>query len=118
MLTGPWVVLQAFVSSTIRILMGTGTPFAYPGSMMGALLAWLMYRQFKKLHFAAIGEVAGTGLIGALMTYPLILVLGLKGDFFFVLAPAFIVSSLLGAVLSWFILMQLEKRNVLHKMQD
>ena len=117
-LTGPWVVLQAFVSSTIRILMGTGTPFAYPGSMMGALLAWLMYRQFKKLHFAAIGEVAGTGLIGALMTYPLILVLGLKGDFFFVLAPAFIVSSLLGAVLSWFILMQLEKRNVLHKMQD
>lgn len=117
-LTGPWVVLQAFVSSTIRILMGTGTPFAYPGSMVGALLAWLMYRQFKKLHYAAAGEVVGTGIIGALMTYPLILVLGLEGDFFFVLAPAFIVSSLLGAVLSWFILMQLEKRNVLHKMQD
>lgn len=117
-LTGPWTILQAFVSSTIRVLLGTGTPFAYPGSMIGALLAWLMYRQFKKLHHAVIGEVIGTGLIGALMTYPLILLLGLDGDFFFVLAPAFIVSSLIGALISWFILIQLERRNVLQKMQD
>ncbi|CAM4227891.1 energy coupling factor transporter S component ThiW [Lacicoccus alkaliphilus] len=117
-LTGPWVVLQAFVSSTIRILLGTGTPFAYPGSMAGALLAWLLYRRLKKLPAAVAGEVIGTGLIGALMTYPLILVLGLDGSFFMVLAPAFIASSLIGALISWFILRQLEKRNVLARMMD
>lgn len=115
-LTGPWVIVQAFISSTIRIMMNTGTPFAYPGSMVGALLAWLMYRQFKKLKFSAIGEVAGTGIFGSLMTLPLILVLGLEADFFWALAPAFLVSSIIGALVSWFMLAQLEKRGVLDRL--
>lgn len=112
-LTGPWVIVQAFISSTLRILMGTGTPFAYPGSMIGALLAWLLYRKFKKLHYAAAGEVIGTGIFGSLSTYPLIIVLGLDTGFFWALAPAFLVSSLIGAAVSWMMLTQLEKREVL-----
>ena len=47
---GPWyAVLQAFLSSTLRNLMGTGTLFAYPGSMIGALLAAFVYSKTKKL---------------------------------------------------------------------
>jgi energy coupling factor transporter S component ThiW len=111
--TGPWVIIQAFISSTIRIMMGTGSPFAYPGSMIGALLAWLLYRQFKRLGYSALGEVVGTGIIGSLATYPLILVLGLDASFFWVLAPAFLLSSLIGAALSWLMLSQLEKRKLL-----
>lgn len=117
-LTGPWVIVQAFISSTIRIMMGTGTPFAYPGSMVGALIAWLMYRKFKKLNFAAAGEVIGTGIFGSLATYPLIMVLGLDTGFFWVLALAFIVSSLIGAAVSWLMLSQLEKRNLLEAFRN
>lgn len=116
--TGPWSIVQAFLSSTIRVLMNTGSPFAYPGSMIGALLAWLMYRKFKTLHMSAIGEVAGTGIIGSLATLPLIMVLGLDLDFFYVLAPAFIASSVIGAALSWFILIKLDQKGILERFNN
>ncbi|WP_411844115.1 energy coupling factor transporter S component ThiW [Salinicoccus sp. HZC-1] len=113
--TGPWGIVQAFLSSTIRIMLNTGSPFAYPGSMVGALLAWLLYRRFKKLYMSAIGEVIGTGILGSIATLPLIMVLGLDLEFFYVLAPAFIASALIGAVVSWFILKQLEQKGVLDR---
>lgn len=116
--TGPWGIAQAFLSSTIRILLGTGSPFAYPGSMIGALLAWLMYRRFKKLYMGAIGEVIGTGIFGSIATLPLIMVLGLDIEFFYVLAPAFIVSALIGALVSWVMLKQLEKKGILDRFNN
>ncbi|AKG73820.1 energy coupling factor transporter S component ThiW [Salinicoccus halodurans] len=116
--TGPWGIVQAFLSSTIRILLGTGSPFAYPGSMIGALLAWLLYRKFKKLSMGAIGEVIGTGVFGSIATLPLIMVLGLDAGFFYVLAPAFIASSLIGALVSWVMLRQLERKGVLDRFNN
>ncbi len=116
--TGPWAIVQAFLSSTIRILLGTGSPFAYPGSMIGALLAWLMYRRFKKLSMGAFGEVTGTGIIGSVATLPLIMVLGLDFEFFYVLAPAFIASSIIGALLSWMMLRQLDQKGILDRFNN
>ena len=112
-LTGPWVIVQAFISSTIRVLFGTGTVFAYPGSMIGALAAWLLYKYTKKLSLAAAGEVLGTGVIGALSLYPLIIVLELDQNIFTIVAAAFLVSSFIGAATSFIILKQLEKHGVL-----
>ena len=112
-LTGPWAIVQAFLSSTIRIMMGTGSPFAYPGSMLGAILAFILYRRFRKIGLCAVGEVIGTGIIGSLATFPLIMVLGLDRDFFWVLAPAFLVSTMIGSAVSWFLLRQLEEKGVL-----
>lgn len=101
-LLGPWyAVLQAFLTSTLRNLMGTGSLFAYPGSMIGALLAALLFAKTKKLAFAAVGEVIGTGLFGAMATYPIaILFLGQEAALFgFV--PAFMMSSFAGAILGY-----------------
>lgn len=97
-------VVAAFLTSTIRNLLGTGTPLAYPGSMFGALLAGLGYRYLRKEYFAAAGEVIGTGLIGALAAFPLAKwLLGFPG-----LAYAFIVpfglSSLAGSLIGLIIL--------------
>lgn len=116
--TGPWGIVQAFLSSTIRILMGAGSPFAYPGSMAGALLAWLFYRRFRKLSTAAAGEVIGTGVFGSIATLPIIMVIGLELEFFYVLAPAFILSSLIGALISWILLGQLEKKGILDRFNN
>lgn len=113
--TGPWVIVQAFVSSTIRILLGTGTIFAYPGSMIGALLAYLAYRYTKKLAPTAIAEVIGTGIIGALSLYPLMLILEMDTNIYTVIALAFLASSAIGAIVSYFILKALEKRGVLSR---
>lgn len=94
-------------------MMGTGSPFAYPGSMLGALLAFILYRRFRKLGFSAVGEVLGTGIIGSLATFPLIMILGLDRDFFWVLAPAFLISTVIGSVVSWLLLRQLDEKGVL-----
>ena len=61
----------AFVSSLLRNILGTGSLLAFPGSMLGVFLSGLLYKKFKKIEVAVIGEVIGTGIIGALLAYPL-----------------------------------------------
>jgi energy coupling factor transporter S component ThiW len=104
-LSGPGpAVIAAVLTSTIRNLTGTGTPLAYPGSIFGALFAGLTFRYFQKEHFAALGEVLGTGIIGALVAFPLArLLLGFKGAAFFFIIP-FTMSSVSGAIIGMFIL--------------
>jgi energy coupling factor transporter S component ThiW len=104
-LLGPsYAVTQAFISSTFRNMLGTGSPFAYPGSMIGAFLAAYLYRKTKKIGFAALGEVIGTGILGALATYPIaVLLLGQKAALFGFM-PAFLISSFTGAILGFIFL--------------
>jgi len=100
---GPAVAV-AVLTSVIRNLLGTGTPLAFPGSIFGALLAGLAFRCFKKEYLAAAGEVLGTGLIGALVAFPLAKwLLGFEGLSYFFVVP-FALSSLSGAVISMIIL--------------
>ncbi|UEX89282.1 energy coupling factor transporter S component ThiW [Staphylococcus ratti] len=109
---GPWFGLaQAFLSSLIRVLLGTGTPFAFPGSMIGVLLASLFYYVNKHLFVASIGEVIGTGIIGSLVCLPLAWVLGLDGVLIKPLMATFVLSSFIGATLSYILLLMLKKRN-------
>ena len=43
---GPWYAMGcAFVTSLIRNLMGTGSILAFPGSMIGALLAGFAFKR-------------------------------------------------------------------------
>ncbi|ALS77495.1 energy coupling factor transporter S component ThiW [Planococcus kocurii] len=95
---GP-AVLIAFMTGVIRILTGTGSLLAFPGGMIGACLAGIMYAKFGKIWLAALGEVVGTGLIASLVAVPYAqLFLGTEfGALFFV--PPFFISSLSGAVL-------------------
>lgn len=104
-LLGPsYAVAQAFISSTLRNMLGTGSPFAYPGSMIGAFLAAYLYRKTKKIGFAALGEVIGTGILGALATYPIaVLLLGQKAAIFGFM-PSFLISSFAGAILGFIFL--------------
>ncbi|MBL8258661.1 MAG: energy coupling factor transporter S component ThiW [Candidatus Competibacteraceae bacterium] len=65
-LVGPWWGLAvAAVTSLVRNALGLGTPLAFPGSIFGAVLAGLAYRHTRNIYFAALGEIIGTGLIGA-----------------------------------------------------
>lgn len=115
-LVGPYyAVIQALLASTIRNLMGTGSLFAFPGSMIGALLAGIVYLKTKNLRFTAIGEVIGTGIFGALAAYPIAtLILGQEATLFG-LVPAFILSSFAGAVLAFFFLRILERNPMFKK---
>jgi energy-coupling factor transport system ATP-binding protein len=66
---GPGYALGiALAAAVIRNLLGLGTLLAFPGGMIGALLAGLAYRASGNVYAAGIGEVVGTGLLGSLVS--------------------------------------------------
>lgn len=94
----------AFVSSLLRNILGTGSILAFPGSMVGVFFAGILYKKFKKIEFAVIGEVIGTGIIGAMLAYPLAaFVLGREVAMFVYIVP-FSLSSFIGSFLAYIIL--------------
>ncbi|MCM3117456.1 energy coupling factor transporter S component ThiW [Neobacillus sp. MER 74] len=113
-LLGPYyAVAQAFGVSLLRNLLGTGSLFAFPGSMVGALLASLLFWKTRKLYLALIGEVIGTGILGAMLSYPIAtLFLGQKATLFGFI-PLFIFSSFAGALLGFLILTVFLRKKVL-----
>jgi energy coupling factor transporter S component ThiW len=105
-LLGPiYAVIMAFASSAIRNMLGTGTLLAFPGSMVGALLAGLAAKYYReKLLFICAAELTGTGLIGALIAYPVAaFILGREVAVFTFVIP-FSASSLAGAVIAFLFL--------------
>lgn len=67
-LVGPWWGLaMAVVVSVVRNVLGLGTLLAFPGSVFGALIAGLLFQATRNTLFAAVGEVVGTGIIGAVV---------------------------------------------------
>ena len=119
-LVGPWWGLAAaFISSLIRNLLGMGTLLAFPGSMCGVLLAGLLYQQFKKLPYAYIGEVIGTGIIGGMLSYPIAyLVMGNKAAALFTFVIQFLISTCGGTIIAICITVPLKKSGMLAKMKE
>ena len=68
MLGPAYAVAIAFAAAVARNILGLGTLLAFPGGMIGALLAGLAFRQFRNLYAAGAGEVIGTGVLGALVS--------------------------------------------------
>jgi energy coupling factor transporter S component ThiW len=102
-------VIVAFAVGLLRNLIGVGSLLAFPGGMIGALLAGYFYRRAKTYGAAAAGEWIGTGLIGAVIAVPVAaLFLGSKtGAFFFVLP--FLTSSVAGGIIGWMVLRLIRK---------
>lgn len=99
---GPaFAVGNAFVASLLRNILGTGSLLAFPGSMIGALLAGIVYKKFKSTLGAVIGEVIGTGILGAILAYPVAsLILGKEATLFLYIAP-FSSSCIFGAIIAY-----------------
>lgn len=99
---GPgYAVLIAFTTSLLRLSLGTGTINAFAGSMIGALLAGLIYQVTRNIYLAALGEVIGTGIIGSLVTVYLVApTFQNKTPAFEAIFWAFFLSTLTGSVLA------------------
>jgi energy coupling factor transporter S component ThiW len=116
-LLGPWYgVANAFLISLLRNILGTGSPMAFPGSMIGAFLAGIMYLKFGKKLYAVGGEIFGTGILGGLLAFPIAkLLLGKDIAAFYFILP-FLISTIGGSIIGYVILKILEKNYVLKKM--
>lgn len=99
--------------AVIRIITGTGTLLAIPGTLFGVVLAGLLYQRTGSRLAAMAGEVIGTGLIGALVAYPMAVQLlgntkaAAAGITFYI--PIFGSSSLAGALIGGQALVILER---------
>ena len=111
---GPWYAMGvAFFAAAIRNLFGWGTLLAFPGGMIGALLAGLIYRASKNIYAAGVGELIGTGVLGALASVwivgPHLMHKPLAAGTMIV---AFSISSLGGALIGVIALKMLQKTGI------
>jgi energy coupling factor transporter S component ThiW len=101
-------VIIAFMTGLVRILTGTGSLLAFPGGMIGAALAGLLYKQSGRAWLAALGEMIGTGIIASLFAVPYAAVLmGTTVSAFFFMPP-FLVSSVSGALIGVIVAIRLQ----------
>jgi energy coupling factor transporter S component ThiW len=117
-LLGPgYAVMQALSVSILRNMMGTGSVFAFPGSMIGAFLAAYLFKKTNQLSMALLGEIVGTGVIGAIACYPIAtLLLGQEATLFGFI-PAFIFSSIMGSLIGFVLLKMMLQRSVINNIQ-
>lgn len=109
---GPWYgALAAGVAGIIRILLGTGTIFALPGGIPGAIVVGLCYR-FLRRDFAGLFEPLGTGFIGAALSAYLVAPLVGRTETFLFFEVAFLASSVPGSIVGVLVLKVL--RRVIH----
>lgn len=113
---GPWyAILNAFVISLLRNILGTGSLLAFPGSMIGAFLAGIVYMKTANAKLALLGEVAGTGLLGALAAFPIAALLMGKNVAVYAFVIPFMVSTVGGSIIGYIILKALERTKVLNR---
>lgn len=115
---GPfWAVGAAFTTSLIRNLMGTGSLFAFPGSMFGALFvgfaAHFLSGRFKLA--AACAEPIGTGIVGAWVSSLAVAPFIGKSIGFGFFSVSFLTSSIPGATIGAVLLYCLNKREIFAK---
>lgn len=90
----------AFLISLIRNILGTGSMLAFPGSMIGAFLAGIIYNKTKNNYMVVIGEIFGTGILGGLAAFPISkYIMGKEVLAFFFVYP-FILSTVGGAIIA------------------
>lgn len=111
-------VIIAFMTGLVRILTGTGSLLAFPGGMIGAALAGLLYKQSGRVWLAATGEIIGTGIIASLFAVPYAAVLmGTTVTAFFFMPP-FLVSSVSGAIIGVVVALRLQAMPAGRKIQS
>jgi energy-coupling factor transport system ATP-binding protein len=114
-LLGPWwAVSNALAIGILRNALGTGTLLAFPGGMIGALLAGFLYRWTHRPFMAAAGEVFGTGVLAVFVSVWWIAPAFLhKSPSLVLLWVSFAASTLVGAGLALGILKTLQKTGII-----
>ena len=117
---GPWYALlcAAMIGILRMSLMGI-PPLALTGAVFGAALSGILYRLSKgNLIFAVIGEVIGTGVIGAIISYPVMtFIWGRAGLTWIFYVPLFFMATLIGGTIAFAFLGALSRTGTLVKIQ-
>ena len=94
-------------------------PIALTGAIFGAFLSGVFYRASKgRIIFAILGEIIGTGIIGAIMSYPVMTFLwGKEGLSWLFYVPSFICGTLIGGSIAYVFLHKFAANGMLARIQ-
>ena len=111
--------LVALAIGIIRMCVMGIPPLALTGAVFGALLSGILYKVSKqKIWAAVIGEIIGTGIIGAIVSYPVMTyICGREGLGWFFYVPSFTMGTLIGGSVAAVLLYRLQHMGVLKKTQ-
>lgn len=114
---GPWYgCAAAFLCGAMRMMSGR-TIQAIAGAVFGPILGGLIYRKTKNIYLVFVGEVIGTGIVGALVSYPLMkwfYALDVQQWYYYV--PFYTPSAAVGAAMGVTVLLALKRSGVLTRM--
>ena len=119
-LLGPMeALICAMIIGIIRMMFMGIPPLALTGAIFGATLSGVLYRLSKgRLIAAVIGEIIGTGVIGAIVSYPVMaLLMGRTGLTWLFYVPSFIMGTLIGGSIAFVFLTALKRNNTLTEIQ-
>lgn len=125
-MVGPlWASMGAIIVGTLRIMLGVGTIFAYPGGIPGGILVGLMYKLLRRkvnkrktILLASLGEPVGTVLIGGTLSWYMLdplLGTGLQIRFgtLFPFYLGWALSSVSGSIIGTLLVLALDRLEVL-----
>ncbi|CAK8054026.1 energy coupling factor transporter S component ThiW [Eupransor demetentiae] len=119
-LLGPfWAVVMATITGIMRMMIYGVPPLALTGAIFGAFCAGLCYRLLPKWPSAMFGEFIGTGIIGSLLSVPVMAwVTGQHNQLNWLLfTPRFVGATIIGSVIAYFILLSLSKIDLFKDVQ-
>lgn len=110
----------AVMIGVIRMVLMGIPPLALTGAVFGAFLSGILYKASKgKIWAAVLGEIIGTGIIGAIVSYPVMTFLwGREGLSWLFYVPSFICGTLIGGSIALVFLYQLQRMGALREIQS
>lgn len=107
---GPWYgCLAAFICGVLRMMSGR-TIQAIIGAIFGPIVGGLLYKKTKNIYLLALGEIFGTGILGALAAYPFMrLFYNLEAVEWYYYVPFYTPSAIVGAIMGVIVLLTLKK---------
>ena len=112
-LLGPWYAcMAAFICGVLRMMSGR-TIQAIIGAVFGPIIGGILYKKTKNLYLLALGEIFGTGIVGAIAVYPFMrLFYNLEAVEWYYYVPFYTPSAIVGAIMGVAVLMALKKNRL------
>lgn len=116
-LLGPWYACAAAFLCGIMRMMSGRTIQAVVGAVFGPILGGLIYQKTHNIWLVLVGEVVGTGLLGAMTAYPLIkLFYGLDAQSPLYYIPLYTPAALVGGGMGVATLLIFKRSGLLNRM--